>query len=144
MHRELNVAERVLFHHIASNITKNADEYFEAGKWLNRYYDDDKLCSERRKMELLHEIHRLENGEVDFGGEDELFLQELKNELEEKEPPRLWMRLAYALEDLWFSYRMGGVIAEEDAGRASAERQKFPLAVQTDIFAHFSIHDSAG
>jgi len=115
MFRELNAAERTLLYHIASEIKEHPDKYREAGKWLNRYYDDDKLCLERRKLELIREIQRIEKGDVDFEGEEELFLPELKEELKIESPPSLWKRLAYALEDLWFNYRMGGVLAEEDA-----------------------------
>lgn len=114
MGRELTAAERTLFTHIAADIREHAEKYRGAGRWLDRYHDDDKMCWERRLIEVMRQIKRIEDGRVYWEHEDCL-LPELKEELRSEEPPPLWMRLAYALEDLWLDYRMGGMLAEEDA-----------------------------
>ena len=47
------------FHKIETDIKKHSDKYHEAGKWLNRYYDDEELYQKRRKYELITLIDRI-------------------------------------------------------------------------------------
>lgn len=120
MSREFNAAQRVLFKHIAGNIKSNCDDYRNAGKWLDRYYDDHELCWQKYKRELVSEISKrkrkpaLTDCDKSILHEDEEHLENIqKYKIESRVPLRL--RLSYALEDLWLDYRSGNTLQEDDA-----------------------------
>jgi hypothetical protein len=114
MHRELNAAERTLFSFISYDIRKHPNKYRSSGKWLDRYYEDEEVCRGRYNLELLRQIKRIETARA-IDDADKYLLRDLRETHASQEPPPLWMRLKYALEDLWLDYRHGGVLAEEDA-----------------------------
>jgi hypothetical protein len=114
MDRELNAAERTLFDHISYDIREHPDGYRSSGKRLDRYYDDEQLCWQRRKLELGRKINRIESAPP-IDDVDKFILRDLKEGLASPAPPPLWIRLKYALEDAWLDYQGGRVLAEEDA-----------------------------
>jgi hypothetical protein len=121
-----------LFLKIASNVITFPEKYLEAGKWLDQYYDDNKLCAEKQKEikkyrgQLSGEIVPLEARVTNPRFNDEeshlegkLFtkVQRLAflNQFETEKRPSIKERLAYAMEDLYKDYQCAGVLSEQDA-----------------------------
>ncbi len=134
---KFNSKDEELFLKIASDVISSPEKYLEAGKWLDRYYDNG-LCTEKQKEvelqkhQLLKEIDVIESeikpeklnknsvlNEKLPKLEGKLFTKkyrfEFLSQFETKQRPPIKEQLAYALEDLFKDYQHAGVLSEQDA-----------------------------